>query len=108
MPHNTLYQISGEIDNDIRQSYTGGSVDVYIPHNFVYNKDKSGTFISGVLHNIKGFFIRDIIFIFIFIIYKTFLLLFFLLIFILYIYFKNIFLFIISLIKPILTIFNIY
>ena len=33
MPIDTLYQINGPIDSDIRQSYTGGAVDVYIPHN---------------------------------------------------------------------------
>jgi hypothetical protein len=33
MPENTIYQIGGRIDSDIRQSYTGGAEDVYIPHN---------------------------------------------------------------------------
>jgi hypothetical protein len=33
MPKNTLYQLLGSIEKDIRQSYTGGAVDVYIPHN---------------------------------------------------------------------------
>ena len=33
MPENTIYQLLGNIEKDIRQSYTGGSVDVYIPHN---------------------------------------------------------------------------
>jgi len=36
MPKNTIYQILGiNCDNDIRESYTGGAVDVYIPHNRV-------------------------------------------------------------------------
>jgi hypothetical protein len=32
--HDTIYQLLGEPEFDIRQSYTGGAVDVYIPHNF--------------------------------------------------------------------------
>ena len=33
MPKNTIYQLLGNIESNIRQSYTGGAVDVYIPHN---------------------------------------------------------------------------
>lgn len=33
MPKDTIYQILGDVEEDIRQSYTGGAVDVYIPHN---------------------------------------------------------------------------
>ena len=33
MPKNSIYQIPAEVDQNIRQSYTGGAVDVYIPHN---------------------------------------------------------------------------
>lgn len=33
MPENLIPQISGKIGLDIRQSYTGGAVDVYIPEN---------------------------------------------------------------------------
>jgi hypothetical protein len=33
MPKDTIYQTLGNVDKDIRQSYTGGAVDVYIPHN---------------------------------------------------------------------------
>lgn len=33
MPKNTIYQLLGNIDKDIRQSYTGGAVDVFIPTN---------------------------------------------------------------------------
>jgi len=33
MPKNTIYQLLGNIERDIRESYTGGAVDVYIPHN---------------------------------------------------------------------------
>ena len=35
MPENSIYQILGQVEKDIRQSYTGGAVDVYIPHNKV-------------------------------------------------------------------------
>lgn len=31
MPANTIYQLLGPAEKDIRQSYTGGAVDVYIP-----------------------------------------------------------------------------
>ena len=33
MPQNSIYQLGGSIERDIRESYTGGAVDVYIPHN---------------------------------------------------------------------------
>lgn len=33
MPANTIYKILGEVEKNIRSSYTGGAVDVYIPHN---------------------------------------------------------------------------
>ena len=37
MPKNTIYQLHGIIERNIRQSYTGGSVDSYIPHNKIGN-----------------------------------------------------------------------
>jgi hypothetical protein len=37
MPENTIYQLTPNIDRDIRQAYTGGAVDVYIPHNRLDN-----------------------------------------------------------------------
>lgn len=33
MPKDTIYKILGDVERDIRESYTGGSVDVYKPHN---------------------------------------------------------------------------
>jgi hypothetical protein len=33
MPENTIYQLLGKAEYNIRESYTGGAVDVYIPHN---------------------------------------------------------------------------
>jgi hypothetical protein len=33
MPKGKIYQIAGEVEKAIRQSYTGGAVDVYVPHN---------------------------------------------------------------------------
>ncbi|BDI12847.1 DNA polymerase (mitochondrion) [Phanerochaete sordida] len=33
LPKDTLYQILGEVEEDIRQAYTGGAVDLYVPHN---------------------------------------------------------------------------
>jgi hypothetical protein len=35
MPKDTIYQILGNPYHNMRQSYTGGAVDVYIPHNKV-------------------------------------------------------------------------
>ena len=48
MPDNTIYQLLGEVERDIRQAYTGGAVDVYIPHNRI----------SSFLDNIKTLFIK--------------------------------------------------
>ena len=33
MPDNTLYQMLGRVEWDIREAYTGGAVDVYLHHN---------------------------------------------------------------------------
>src|SRR5580658_1748864 len=41
MPENTIPQLSGKIANNIRQEYTGGSVDVFIP------QSKPGVNIKG-------------------------------------------------------------
>jgi len=37
MPMFSIYQIHGITETNIRQSYTGGAVDVYIPHNIINN-----------------------------------------------------------------------
>lgn len=42
MKENTIYQLVGRVEEAIRQSYTGGHVDVYKPHN------KIGDFLSKV------------------------------------------------------------
>jgi hypothetical protein len=49
MPENSIYQLSGLPEFNMRQSYSGGAVDVYIPHNITsgldnissFNKDRS-------------------------------------------------------------------
>jgi hypothetical protein len=41
MNENSIYQLAGRIERDIRESYTGGAVDVYKPHN------KIGSFFSN-------------------------------------------------------------
>jgi DNA polymerase family B len=33
MPKDKLYQLHGKVEKNIRESYSGGAVDVYIPHN---------------------------------------------------------------------------
>jgi hypothetical protein len=35
MPENTIYQLLGNVEKAIRNSYTGGAVDVYKPHNII-------------------------------------------------------------------------
>lgn len=35
MPKDTIYKILGEVERDIRESYTGGAVDVYKAHNTI-------------------------------------------------------------------------
>jgi hypothetical protein len=37
MPENSIYQLLGPVERNIRNSYTGGAVDVYIPHNKIGN-----------------------------------------------------------------------
>jgi hypothetical protein len=48
MPENSIYQILGKPESFIRESYTGGAVDVYIPHNRI----------TGFFGNIKAKFIK--------------------------------------------------
>jgi hypothetical protein len=48
MPEGAICQLGGAVESDIRESYTGGAVDVYIPHNKI----------SGFFNNIKGKFIK--------------------------------------------------
>jgi len=43
MPKDSIYQLIGPVERDIRESYTGGAVDVYIPHNRI----------SGFFNNIQ-------------------------------------------------------
>ena len=51
MPKNSIYQLSGPVEQDIRQAYTGGAVDVYIPHN------RNQSFFSKIL---KKLYIYDV------------------------------------------------
>jgi len=37
MPEDTIYQLLGKAEYNIRESYSGGAVDVYIPHNRITN-----------------------------------------------------------------------
>ena len=48
MPKDTIYQLLGKAVEAIRQSYSGGAVDVYIPHNRI----------MGILSNIRAKFIK--------------------------------------------------
>lgn len=55
MPKNTVYQIHDLPEYNIRKSYTGGAVDVYIPHNHnnetLYLYDVNGLYPSTMLNN---------------------------------------------------------
>jgi hypothetical protein len=44
MPEDTIYQLTGDVEKAIRESYTGGSVDVYKPHNKIGNFSISNVF----------------------------------------------------------------
>jgi DNA polymerase type B, organellar and viral len=48
MPKDTIYQLLGKPDINIRKSYTGGAVDVYIPHNRI----------SAFFSKVKGVFTK--------------------------------------------------
>jgi DNA polymerase family B len=50
MPENTIYQLLGKAEYNIRQSYTGGAVDVYIPHN--------RALLGDFFRKVKGYFIK--------------------------------------------------
>ena len=48
MPENSIYQILGRVERNIRESYTGGAVDVYIPHNRI----------TSFMEKVNAFFIK--------------------------------------------------
>jgi DNA polymerase type B, organellar and viral len=56
MEANTIPQISGQIEKDIRQSYTGGACDMYIPSNEVgtelYAYDVNSLYPSVMLNSL--------------------------------------------------------
>ena len=61
MKPNTIYQLLGNIEYDIRQSYTGGAVDVYKPHNIkpgrpVIRKDISGKYIVLYCYDVNSLY----------------------------------------------------
>jgi len=54
MPENSLYQMLGRPEWNIRESYTGGAVDVYIPHNRIT------TFLEKVIIFFKKLYYYDV------------------------------------------------
>ena len=46
LPKNSIFQIAVKVEADIRQSYTGGAVDVYVPNNHVNGDIKNNEFIT--------------------------------------------------------------
>jgi hypothetical protein len=61
MPENTIYQLLGPVEQDIRQSYSGGAVDVYKPHNIkpgrpIISKDISGKYIVLYYYDVNSLY----------------------------------------------------
>jgi DNA polymerase type B, organellar and viral len=59
MPVNTIYQLLGKVEYDLRQSYTGGAVDVYIPHNIkgpVLTKNTKGRYIVLYYYDVNSLY----------------------------------------------------
>lgn len=54
LPDNTIYQLSAEVDQNIRKSYTGGAVDVYIPHNRI------NPYVSAIKSYFKRLYCYDV------------------------------------------------
>jgi hypothetical protein len=54
MPKDTIYQLLGKPEFNIRQSYSGGAVDVYIPHNRI------SAFFSNIVAKFKTLFYYDV------------------------------------------------
>ena len=54
MPLNSIYQILGKPEQNIRNSYSGGAVDVYIPHNRIT------AFIGNIESKFKQLFYYDV------------------------------------------------
>lgn len=58
MPQDSIYQLHDLVEHNIRQSYTGGAVDVYIPHNknggtpeTLYDYDVNSLYPNVMLNN---------------------------------------------------------
>jgi len=61
LPKDTIYQLLGKIEFDIRESYTGGAVDVYIPHNIkksvpVLSKNIKGKYIVLYYYDVNSLY----------------------------------------------------
>jgi hypothetical protein len=56
MPKDTVFQLGGQPQELIRESYTGGAVDVYIPHNsdneILFDYDVNALYPSAMLNNL--------------------------------------------------------
>ena len=65
MPKDTIYQLLGKPEQDIRESYTGGAVDVYKPHNMV------SSFFSKIKATFNKLFCYDVNSLYPFIMAKT-------------------------------------
>jgi hypothetical protein len=61
MKPNTIFQLLGPVEQDIRQSYSGGAVDVYKPHNIkpgrpIISKDISGKYIVLYYYDVNSLY----------------------------------------------------
>ena len=59
MPENSIYQLLGKVESVIRQSYSGGAVDVYIPHNRIssfFTKIKESIFKTLYYYDVNSLY----------------------------------------------------
>ena len=59
MPENSIYQLLGKAEEAIRQSYSGGAVDVYIPHNRIssfFSKVKDAFFKTLYYYDVNSLY----------------------------------------------------
>jgi hypothetical protein len=56
MKVNSIYQIHGKVEQAIRESYSGGAVDVYIPHNKVGTYTLSTTFRPLFVYDVNSLY----------------------------------------------------
>ena len=56
MPKNSIYQLHGEVEQAIRDSYSGGAVDVFTPHNKIGSYSMSKTYRKLYLYDVNALY----------------------------------------------------